>query len=92
MMSIIGGKRCHDPNDSEYVPHENHPTKSFDTIDGVFTIPPGNLSFNVGTKTVLKFQPDGKVFVRGEQVDDNKVIYAQLCEWLGMVRNEAGMK
>lgn len=52
----------------------------------------GSLMFNVGGESVLKFQPDGKVFVRGEEVDDNKVIYAQLCEWLGMVRKEAGLK
>jgi hypothetical protein len=63
-----------------------------DKIDVVSEMQPGCLMFYVGTQTVIKFQPDGKVFVRGEQVDDNKVIYAQLCEWLSLVRSEAGLK
>lgn len=30
----------------------------------------------------LRFNPDGSVFVRGEQVDDNRAIYEEFEAWL----------
>ena len=33
----------------------------------------------------LRFQPDGKVFVRGELVDDNQKIYESFKAWLDRV-------
>ena len=36
---------------------------------------------------VLRFNEDGKVFVRGELVDDNKAIYEAFKEWLEKCRS-----
>ena len=37
----------------------------------------------------LRFEPDGKVFVRGEQVDDNMAIYKQFKLWLELFHESA---
>jgi hypothetical protein len=60
-----------------------------DATDGgrlsfTFQEPPRNLVFYAGDKEVLKFEEGGKVFVRGELVDDNKKIYAAIKDFLGM--------
>lgn len=34
--------------------------------------------WNVGEQEVLRIEPDGSVYVRGERVDDNPAIYAAL--------------
>jgi len=34
---------------------------------------------------VLRFDPDGKVFVRGHHVDSNELIYAEFRHWLTTV-------
>lgn len=41
-----------------------------------------NLSLWVGDKEMMRFEPDGRIFVRGEQVDDNKAVYEEFLRWL----------
>ena len=47
----------------------------------------GNLVFLSGNLEVLKFCPNGKVYVRGELVDRNQEIYAEFKRWLASTRN-----
>lgn len=42
----------------------------------------GALTFNVGETEVLRFDGDGCVYVRGEKVDDNVVVYIVFRQWL----------
>jgi len=49
--------------------------------------PGGTLYFTLGphcegNPEVLRFEPSGEVFVRGEKVDDNKIIYEVFTDWL----------
>ena len=45
--------------------------------------PPGNIAFLLaGGREMLRFDHDGKVYVRGEQVDDNQEIYMHFRRWL----------
>lgn len=42
---------------------------------------PGRFSWLIHGREVLAFEPDGTVFVRGQKVDDNFAIYAQVKEF-----------
>jgi hypothetical protein len=42
----------------------------------------GDFTFTVGKTDFITLCPDGRVFVRGEQVDDNKEVYAAFRQWL----------
>ncbi len=45
--------------------------------------PSGSIIFNlVDEREMIRFDDDGKVYVRGEQVDDNKDIYFHFRRWL----------
>lgn len=45
--------------------------------------PPGGIIFQLADDhEVLRFDHDGKVYVRGEEVDDNAEIYVHLRRWL----------
>ena len=48
--------------------------------------PSGSVKFFTGkdgeSTEVLRFDPDGKVFIRGEQVDSNHIVYEIFREWL----------
>ena len=47
--------------------------------------PFGSIIFKIGHKPgkeVLRFDPDGKVFVRGAFVDDNRLVYLAFMCWL----------
>lgn len=37
------------------------------------------------SKEMMRFEADGRIFVRGEQVDDNKEVYKAFREWLESV-------
>ena len=42
----------------------------------------GSIIFSLANGTeVIRFDPDGKCFVRGEQVDDNVMIYREVVRW-----------
>jgi len=43
---------------------------------------PLTISFRVEGKDVLVFEEEGKVYVRGELMDDNVVMYAVLKTWM----------
>jgi hypothetical protein len=45
----------------------------------------GNLIFAVGNEEVMRFEPGGKVVIRGEQVDDNREVYAALRRWMSAI-------
>jgi len=68
-----------------------------DEVRPVFSAEPltnpgdGSLTFYVNAIEMMRFQADGKIFVRGQQVDDNQMIYAQFREWLEQVRKDAGL-
>ncbi len=45
--------------------------------------PSGNIVFILADeREMIRFDDNGKVFVRGEQVDDNKDIYMHFRRWL----------
>ncbi len=45
--------------------------------------PSGNIVFNLADgREMMRFDDDGKVYVRGEQVDDNQGIYMHFRRWL----------
>lgn len=45
--------------------------------------PPGSIIFRLADRReMIRFDHDGKVYVRGEQVDDNHEIYRHLRRWL----------
>lgn len=43
---------------------------------------PASISFTIGTDEVIRFDPDGKVYVRGELVDDNHKVYEAMIDFL----------
>jgi len=46
----------------------------------------GHLTFRcAGGNEVLRFEPNGNAYVRGELVDSNKEVYVALRQWLNMV-------
>lgn len=47
---------------------------------------PTAIAFHDGIRTVLRFEPDGRVFVRDELVDSNLEIYEAFKAWLERVR------
>ena len=42
----------------------------------------GKICFLCGGDEVMRFEPEGKVFVRGEEVDDNQEVYLAFRRWL----------
>ena len=45
--------------------------------------PPGSLQFLLADgREMMRFDHDGKVYVRGEEVDDNREIYRHFRRWL----------
>ena len=43
----------------------------------------GSIRFELADRTeVMRFKPDGRVYVRGELVDDNMTIYKVFKTWL----------
>ncbi len=44
--------------------------------------PDGSIVFMTKSKEVLRLEPDGRSFVRGEQVDDNAEVYRAFTSWL----------
>lgn len=70
---------------------QNNPDGEFLYADSTASLslqppPPNNITFwNSGPENeqreVLRFETDGRVFVRGEQVDDNLEIYAAFLRW-----------
>ena len=45
--------------------------------------PSGNIVFLLADgREMMRFDDDGKVYVRGDQVDDNKGIYMHFRRWL----------
>jgi len=40
-----------------------------------------NIVFHIDDEEILRFEPQGRVFVRGQQVDDNREIYAAFLHW-----------
>lgn len=51
----------------------------------ISAIHPGAIAFHDGIRTVLRFEPDGRVFVRVELVDSNLEIYEAFKAWLERV-------
>lgn len=49
---------------------------------------PLTITFRVGEEDVLVFEEAGKVYVRGERVDHNSVMYAALKTWLARAVKE----
>lgn len=41
-----------------------------------------SISFNADTDEVLRFDPDGNIYVRGELVDSNKEVYDAMVSFL----------
>jgi len=41
-----------------------------------------SISFTIDTDEVIRFDPNGKVYVRGELVDDNHKIYSAMIDFL----------
>jgi len=41
-----------------------------------------SISFNVDTDEVLRFDPNGNIYVRGELVDSNKEVYDAMISFL----------
>ena len=50
---------------------------------------PGSIQFLVESGEVLRFEHDGRCFVRGEQVDDNQEVYRILKLWLATIKQPA---
>lgn len=44
--------------------------------------PPMDISFHPGGQEVMRFCEDGRIFVRGELVDDNKAVYQAMVDFL----------
>ncbi len=45
--------------------------------------PAGSIIFKLADESeMMRFDPDGKIYVRGEQVDDNQGIYMHFRRWL----------
>jgi len=42
----------------------------------------GATSLDIGGVEVLRFEDGGKIFVRGEEVDNNKEVYRAFQQWL----------
>lgn len=48
-----------------------------------FNAPDGDIFFYRADGSIaMHFRADGKVFIRGEEVDDNKAIYQEFLTWL----------
>lgn len=81
-MTIYACSTCGSTHDSTVQGDTCLPTYSFDA--SAVTLPSqGHLVFmGVGAEEYVRFEPGGKVYVRGELVDDNKEIYEQIKRWL----------
>jgi hypothetical protein len=56
---------------------------------GNITLTPGDgqpqgsiILFLADGREMMRFDPDGKIYVRGEQVDDNLAVYLHFGRWL----------
>lgn len=49
-------------------------------------IPHGVIQFHVEDKEVLRFEPSGKMFIYGEQIDDNQKVYKAFVAWMTQQR------
>ncbi len=47
---------------------------------------PVNIVFTIDTEEVIRMEPNGLIFIRGEQVDDNQKVYSAMLSFL----SEAG--
>lgn len=41
-----------------------------------------NIVFSCDTEEIMRFESDGKIYIRGECVDDNHKVYAAMREFL----------
>jgi len=41
-----------------------------------------NIVFHIDTEEVIRIQPDGEIYIRGEKVDDNQRVYAAMLGFL----------
>lgn len=46
--------------------------------------PTGSFMIKVGESEALRFDPDGSIYVRGEQIDDNREVYRSVLEVFGL--------
>ena len=54
-------------------------------------VPPGSIVLSVGDGSeVLRFEHDGKAYVRGELVDENREIYMHFRRWLQLACGTLG--
>jgi hypothetical protein len=42
----------------------------------------GSIIFFLHNQEVLRFSPDGPIYIYGEQVDDNAAVYRVFLDWL----------
>jgi hypothetical protein len=49
----------------------------------------GSIEFIVGGAVTMRFEPDGRVIVRGEEVAKNSDVFERFKEWLNIVEAES---
>ena len=67
-----------DPKDRLYSTEERDLMSEVDHA----VAPDGSIVFMTKSEEVLRLEPDGRSFVRGEQVDDNAEVYRAFTSWL----------